>query len=226
MKKVLLIEDRFKRQERFQEDLDIQLEIYDDILDNMIFDKYEELYQLLKNQEFDFTPYSIVIVHKSAFSDDNSVITAYLERMCKELSIVIVYFSGGIDANYYQRENDFKLFEVNSKTLYSANLTLFLNTFRDGTLEPGILVYGRQWDLNVLCNISQKLNIYIEKLEDNNRREKSFYKNNPDIKKILYEIKNATFYKPQLMNEKISKEEMKKLLFSIQTYMEKRLCYE
>ncbi len=226
MKKILLVEDRFKRQEMFREALGIELESYIDILDNVIFDKYEEYYQFLKKQEFDFAPYSIIIVHKSAFSDDNSTITAYIEKMCKELSIVLVYFSGGIDANYYQREKDFKLFEVNSKTLYSANLTLFLDTFRDGILEPGMLLYGKQWDLNVLCNISQKLNINIESLQDSNLKEKFFYADNPNIKKILYEIQNVAFYKPKPINDKVSKEEMKKLLQSIRSYIEVRLSYE
>jgi len=226
MKKILLIEDRFKRQEMFRAAIGIQLDTYSDILDNMIYDKYEEQYQMLKNQEFDFIRYSIVIVHKSAFGDDNSAITAYIERMCKEHAIVLIYFSGGIDANYYQRENDFKLFEVNSKTLYSSNLILFLQTFRKGTLEPGMLLYGEKWDLNVLCNISNKLNIYIEKLEDNNVKEKFFYKRNPNIKKILYEIENTVFYKPKLIDDKINSAEMKKLLLSIHIYIEKRLSYE
>jgi len=226
MKKILLIEDRFKRQEMFREALGIELEKYSDILDNMIFDEYKTLYQLLKKQEFDFTPYSIVIVHKSAFSNDNTTITAYIERMCKKLSIVLIYFSGGIDANYYQREKDFKLFEVNSKTLYSSHLTLFLDTFRNGTLEPAMLLYGKQWDLNVLCNISQKLNIYIEKLQDDNQLEDFFYEDNPNIQQILYQFQNTKFYRPKSINDEISKEEMKKLLLSIQTYVEERLFYE
>jgi hypothetical protein len=226
MKKILLIEDRFKRQEMFREALGIELEKYNEILDNIIFDKYEEHYQLLKKQEFDFTRYSIIIVHKSAFGNDNSVITAYIERMCKEQSIILIYFSGGIDANYYQREADFKLFEVNSKTLYSSNLTLFLDTFKDGILKPAMLLYGRHWDINVLCNISQKLNIYIEKLQDNNQLEDFFYEDNPNIKQILYQLKNNIFYKPKSVNGEISKEEMKKLLLSIQIYIEERLSYE
>jgi len=226
MKKILLIEDRYKRQEMFQEDLEIDLKNYNDILDNVIYDKYDEVFELLKNGEFDFSVYGIVITHKSAFGDDNTKVLTYIENQCKKNSIPLVYFSGGIDANYYQKEDKFELFEINSKTLYSNNLLLFLEIYRKEGLKPGVLIYGLQWDINILCKMLQKLNIYIEQLIDESQLESFFYEDNPYIQKILYKMKDIKLHKPIPQNDEISKKEMKKLLKSMQQYIEKRVIYE
>lgn len=227
MKKVLLIEDRYERQEKFQEILDIHLKNYEDVLDNAIYERYDEVYELLKNQIFDFSSYDVVIVHKSAFDTDNSVITAYIERKCKEKSIILIYFSGGIDANYYKKEDDFELFEVNSKTLYSSNITLFLEAYRKDIIKPGMILYGEHWKINILCNILSNLNIYIEKkLVKASIKEKGFYNNNSYLKDILFDMKDIELYKPKSINDEISKDEMKKLRDSIRHYIEKRLSYE
>ncbi|WP_457746329.1 hypothetical protein [Sulfurimonas sp.] len=227
MKRVLLIEDRYQRQEKFQEILGIDLENYEDVLDNAIYERYDEVYELLKNQIFDFSSYDVVVVHKSAFSDDNSKVTAYIERKCKEKSIILIYFSGGIDANFYQNEGDFELFEVNSKTLYSTNLTLFLEACRKDIVKPGMILYGEHWNINVLCNILSELNVYIEKiLVKESIKEKGFYNRNSHLKDILFEMKDIELYKPKSINDEINKDEMKKLRDSIRCYIEKRLSHE
>jgi hypothetical protein len=227
MKKVLLIEDRFKRQEKFKEKLGINLEDYSDVLDNAIYERYEEVYDLLKNNKLNFSSYDIILVHKSAFGDKNSTITAYIEQKCKELSIVLIYFSGGIDANYYKKEDNFKLFEVNSTTLYSVNITLFLEACRKDTLKPALILYGKHWKINVLCNSLQKLNKYIEKeLQNESIKEKGFYKRNQYINEILFAMEDIELYRPKSINEEISKEEMQKLLDSIRYNIEKKLNYE
>lgn len=227
MKKVLLIEDRFKRQEKFKEKLGINLEKYPDILDNAVYERYEEVYNLLKNHNLDFGPYNIVLVHKSAFGDENSTISAYIEQECKKMSIVLIYFSGGIDANYYKKEDNFELFEVNSTTLYSKNITLFLEAYGNDILEPGLILYGKHWKINVLCNQLHKLNIYIEKtLSKESIKEKGFYNQNPYISEILFEMKDIELYKPKPINEEINKDEMKKLRDSILDNIQKKINYE
>ena len=226
MKKVLLIEDRFKRQEKFKEKLKINLEKYNDVLDNAVYEGYEEVYSFLKNHNLDFSPYDIVLVHKSAFGDENSTISAYIEQECKKMSIMLIYFSGGIDANYYKKEDNFELFEVNSTTLYSENITLFLEVYRNGILAPGLILYGKHWKINVLCNQLNKLNIYIEQLKDNDELENFFYEDNSYLQDILFKMEDIEFYKPKPINEEISKDEMKKLRDSIRYNIEKKLNYE
>ena len=226
MKKILLIEDRFKRQEIFQEELEINLEEFNDILDNTTYERYEDVYEILKKEEFNFSPYSVAIVHKSAFGDENSTITAYIEQKCKELSIILIYFSGGIDANFYQKDGTFELFEVNSKTLYSANIALFLKAYRKNILKPGMLLYGEHWKINLLCNKLNKLNYYIEHLQDNAILEDFFYEDNSYLRNILFKMDDIKFYTPKPINEEISKDEMKKLRDNIQHCIEKELTYE
>ena len=147
MKKILIIEDRTKRQHEFITETKINLNdaIYENILDNKTDDKYLDIFANLKNDTFDFDDYSVIISHKSAFENENSVILSKLETYCKNNNKILVLFSGGIDTNYYLKDDEYEHIELNSKTLYSENIKLFLEDFKDGNLNPLILCYGNRW---------------------------------------------------------------------------------
>ena len=128
MKKILLIEDRKERQQLFINETDIDLNKYKDILDNAIDEKYDEIFYKLKANTFDFENYSTIISHKSAFDKDNSAMIEKLKDYCKTRKKTLVFFSGGIDENYYNR-SEYELILINSKTFYSQNIKLFLEVW-------------------------------------------------------------------------------------------------
>ena len=161
MKKVLLIEDRYKRQQLFRKQTGIKLEKYSDILDNCIEDKYNAFLNEILLSEFDLTSYDIIITHKSAFGEDNDVILKTLTEHCKKYTKPLVLFSGGIVGNYYNREV-YEVLELNSKTFYSQNLTLFLDAIKEENENLLMLPYGRQWQLNIILNVIESLNLYID----------------------------------------------------------------
>ncbi len=131
MKKILLIEDRVTRQEFFLEEMEINLEDYSNILDNMIDDDYEELKEQILHDSFNFEKYDFIISHKSAFENDNALIISKLQNYAKESEKTLIFFSGGISVNYYNN-SEFEFLELNSKTFYSNNLKLFLDSVRLG----------------------------------------------------------------------------------------------
>ena len=83
---ILLIEDRYKRQQKFIQDTSIDIEQFSDILDNYTNDREIEFFELLKNGNFDFSKYDYIIAHKSAFESENSEFKSLLENSCKEYS--------------------------------------------------------------------------------------------------------------------------------------------
>ena len=99
MKKILLIEDRAKRQQLFMDETGINLSDYDDILDNQIDEDY---YKQILDDKAELTKYDIIISHKSV--GDNSKVIDKLREHCKNTAKPLVLFSGGISANYFNDE--------------------------------------------------------------------------------------------------------------------------
>ena len=162
---ILLIEDRAKRQKLFMEDTNVNLEIYSDILENCIDEKYDKFLQGVLHDDFDFTPYDVIITHKSAYDKDNIKILDILKNHCKTHKKSLVLFSGGVDKNYYDNSN-YELIITNSKVFYSKNLQLFLESYRQNDHKLLMLIYGERYKLNIALNIFESLSLYIEKNKD------------------------------------------------------------
>jgi hypothetical protein len=147
MKKILLIEDRAKRQERFMDDTGIDLSKYSDILDNETDKNY---YELILNEGINLSQYDIIISHKSI--GGNSKVIDKLKEHCKKTNTPLILFSGGISANYYNDDDNFIEMEINSKTFYSQNLEIFLKAVKSENENILMLAYGKRWELNILLN--------------------------------------------------------------------------
>ncbi len=165
MKKILLIEDRTRRQQLFTIQTGIKLENFSDILDNCIEDKYNEFLNEMLQGIYDLNTYDIIISHKSAFGDNNGSVLKKLEEHCKEYDKSLVLFSGGIVGNYYNSE-EYEVLELNSKTFYSKNLALFLEAVKKQNENLLMLCYGTQWKANIMLNILENLNLYIDTEDD------------------------------------------------------------
>lgn len=159
--KILLIDDRTPRQQKFVNEIQLDLNDYKEILENCIDEKYDDLYKKLKSDEYDLNIYDVIITHENAFGKDNSIILSKLERYCKNKSKSLVIFSGGIDTSNYQQYDKYEILKINSKILYSENLKLFLEECKTNKQELLILNYGNQWKLNILLNILEKINYFI-----------------------------------------------------------------
>jgi len=225
MKKILLIEDRKERQQRFIHQTNINLNNYIDILENIIDKGYDDIYDEFKNGKFNFHDYIMVIVHKSAFNGDTQKIIYSIENECKSRAIPLVFFSGGITANYYEEEKNFKKLELNSKDFYSQNLQMFLEKYRKNReIELLILSYGKKWKLDIVLNCIEKINIFIET-----------HKNEEDIlydEFITYtdfhllESLKIKYSKPNIENGWIYLSELKKIALDIKLYIKESIIYE
>ena len=226
MIKVLLIEDRKKRQEEFinQTGINLNDSIYSSILDNMVDDKYLDIFKQLKSDILDFDDYSVIISHKSAFENENSEILSKLEIYCQNNNKVLVLFSGGIDTNYYFKNEEHEHIELNSKTLYSENIKLFLEDCRDDNLNPLMLCYGDKWKLNILLNILEKLTYFISNMKKDSALHNVFLRDNPDIDKL--DSLKLNIYSPIIESRKITQEEITKLKDSILDYIKMSTKYE
>ncbi|WP_151899694.1 hypothetical protein [Sulfurimonas hydrogeniphila] len=162
---ILLIEDRAKRQALFMQDTHIDLGLYSDILDNFIEKKYDTFVKDMLNDNFDFSPYDIIITHKSAYEDDNTLILDKLKTHCETNKKALVFFSGGVDENYYHNAN-YEFIITNSKVFYSRNLELFLQSYRENNHNLLMLIYGQRYKLNIALNIFESLSLFVERNRD------------------------------------------------------------
>ena len=216
MKKILLIDDRTPRQNNFTKDTGIDLTKYNDIIDNFTADSYVQLLERFRKNDFDvLNDYETIITHRSAYSEINSQVLDKLKDICKKQNKNLVFFSGGISSVFYQKE-PFEFLLVNSKVLYSENLKLF---FEDN--EPNILMigYGKKWKLNILLNILEKINKFIE-LNDKKEiaYDKFITKTNVGLVKNLIDMKEPPTKNGFITNEnlkKFSKDIVKKIKLQV-----------
>jgi len=163
--KVLLIEDRQKRQEQFLNNSNVFLSKYS-ILDNKTGTRYQEFKKNILEDKTILKEYDIIISHRSAFDKDNAKIMDIMEEHCTNHSKKMVLFSGGIYSSYYQT-NPFEKLSLNSKKLYSQNLELFLDNIENkNEVNLHILAYGEDWEINLLLGVLEKINLLLQKDDD------------------------------------------------------------
>lgn len=219
MKKIILIEDRHKRQELFTSESDFDFEEYAQILDNIIEDDFYRLANEILNDSFSLSKYDIIICHKSIQlkenNGSNSVIISRLKEYCKQHKKILIFFSGGISANFYDN-SEFELLEVNSKTFYSKNLSLFLNAVKIENEDIMMLCYGEKWKQNIVANVLEKINLYTQKEQET--IVFTNFKNFTELEK-LKKI-NFSFYQMQVNNDFVTLAEILKFRQNIEEYFE------
>ena len=160
MRKVLLIEDRAERQKDLLKSSDVNLKKHSDILDNMIEDKFENFIKDIKNNNFDLTSYDVIIAHQSIFIEDKRELLSIIKNSCKE-GKKLVLFSGDMEISSYSNV-EYEELVLSSKKLYSKNLELFLKEFEEGKINIRILTFGIYWKINIMLNVLEKINLFIE----------------------------------------------------------------
>ncbi len=218
--KILLIEDRAQRQKLFMKDLGIDLldPKYHNILDNAIEERYIEIYEQLKNDKLNFDDYSIIIAHKSAFDEDNEKIIMRLKKGSK----ILILFSGGIDTNYYIKNDKIEILELNSKIFYSNNLKKFLDNFSDTGKNILSLCYGDNWKLNIALNIVEEINYILN--ETNDIKIDCDELIDSLAKEILDEVDIELYSK--INNDNTNRDELIIAKDKILSYINERLLYE
>jgi len=222
MSKILLIEDHLERQNEFMSSLDFSLTSYSDILDNATLESYHTISKELKNDIFNFDKYDIIIVHKSAFENEVRTVISKLEHFCKETKKSLVLFGG--DASSYYNNNEYEHLQINSKFFYSENLKLFLDEYAEGYKNLLILSFGKKWKLNIVLNVVEKINFFLEKNSDEDIVYQEF-RNETDINQL--DNIDYSFYKVDVDEDNwVYREEIIKLKNSIDTYIEEYIDNE
>jgi len=143
MRKVLLIEDRPRRQLQFL--TETQFDSLNEIenLNTPNADECVKFIARINEQDANLKQYDLIIVHKSSL---NQTGLTFLNSIKKDL----ILFSGGLSQIVYQFE-DFPMLSVNSTDLYNSNFVEFLKKYIEGNVNSlSELVYGEKWKLNIL----------------------------------------------------------------------------
>jgi CheY-like chemotaxis protein len=213
MKKIALIEDRYPRQRKFLEQNNINLDKYCDVLGNFIEEKASNILENISNDSFDLNEFDIIVCHKSV--KNNTVILGNLKDYCKKSQKTLVLFSGGISVNYYDN-SEFELLELNSKTFYSHNLFLFLESIKTNNEDIMMLCYGEQWKQNIVANVLEKTNLFIFDIKNSFENVANF-QIDANLGKIDYK-----FYEPKekIFDEIVQFKESLEKYFTLQLLQE------
>lgn len=169
MKKILLIEDRIERLDKYIETTGFDIKTLD------VLEQRESL------DDVDLGEYSMIITHRSAYGDNDQNILDFLKKHCEETNTKLVFFSGGISSTFYSKSK-FEFLLLNSQAFYSDNLQLFLNDAVKNE-EPNLLLlgYGENWKINIILNTLEKINLFIS---DNEGKEIIKFNNFKTVTKI------------------------------------------
>lgn len=168
--KIMLIDDRTIRQTRFTEETRIDLNKFNDILDNYSAKKYDELLLEFRNNNYTrLNNYDVIITHRSAFDNINSTVLDELKKVCADEKKSLVFFSGGISSTTYLKA-PFEFLLINSKTFYSENIEQYISEPKN-ILQ---LAYGKKYNIAIMLNILEKINLFIG--SNQNNEEISFRK--------------------------------------------------
>ena len=211
--KIALIEDRYKRQAHFLEQNLIKLDDYKDVLENFIEEKASNILENISNDSFDLDKFDIIICHKSV--ENNTVILGNLKDYCKKQQKTLIFFSGGISVNYYDN-SEFEFLELNSKTFYSQNLLLFLESIKTNNEDIMMLCYGEQWKQNIVANALERTNLFIFDIKNGFENAINF-QIDANLSKIDYK-----FYEPKekIFDEIVQFKESLEKYFTLQLLQE------
>lgn len=155
MKNVILLEDKVDRDSLKQAHID--------------FDKFENLKAVLGKYDCNailssfvqLDTFEVIIVHASIECDEKQNVIQEIKKYCSEKNKTLVIFSGGGDIGSLKNNT----LEITAKSLY-ANLPTFMKHYPDSS-HILMLAYGENWCLNIVLNILEKLNNFIENNNEN-----------------------------------------------------------
>lgn len=210
MNKILLIEDRVERQEKFTQDTGINLKDYDDILDNKI-----------SLEKVGLKEYSTIIVHRSAFGEIDENILDFLKEHCQETGTKLVFFSGGISSTFYSKIK-YEFLLLNSKSFYSQNLKLFLDDMQSNDVEANLLLlgYGKNWEINIALNTLAKINLFLSSNISEEKVKLNFFKTQTKIDNIE---KIIEFTYPEALRGRVLLNDLKELANDITSDIQRKV---
>ena len=206
MRKILLIEDREHRQNYFLKQVNINLDDYKEILDNKIDDKYEEFIKDMQSDSFNLSVYDVIIAHQSIFINEYKKILGKLKNHCKDNHKALVLFSGGNGTSYIH--DNYEELGLSSEVFYSQNLKLFLDDFELNNINIRILTYGNRWKLNIMLNILEKINFFLDK---NNGEDIDYDEFLIDTEADMLNNLDIKFYTMIIKNDEVLESEVIKL---------------
>jgi len=155
MKKILFLEDRPGRQEQYLTSEGVKnLQSIEGVKRLLGKECREMIEQLNKNDDSPLNEFTLLLIHRSALSP---VGIDTVINHCKNNNKNLVFFSGGISQSLFSSEN-FPYLMLNSKDFYQRNMSTFLRNYVDEKSKHITeLIYGTNWDINLMLTYRQLL---------------------------------------------------------------------
>ncbi len=199
MKTIILLENKVSRKDKY----------------NIGFSKHKNLESIFGDEKCNevlsdflkdntlFDQYDTIFIHSSIFhEDERPVLFRTLKEYCIKNKKTLVKFSGGGDIGSLNNNT----LELTAKSFYE-NVEIFLYEYEKNTADLLMLGYGKSWDLNILLNILEKINILIEDNNGEFKEDFDEFEDEFDLPK-LKKIFGINIYERILENVKIDEDEI------------------
>ncbi len=183
---ILLLENKEVRQKNIAIDFD------DQIIHNILGDdKCNEILSSFLDDESVLESYDTIIIHESIYlENERDNLLKKLETFCSQSEKKLIKFSGH-NTQAHLKNN---LLEISAKSLY-ANLMIFLEEYINDDANILMLAYGKNWQLNLLLNVLEKLNLFIENSIEGDSFDFDEFEDDFDLLKIKRVLGNKEYEK-------------------------------
>lgn len=198
MKKIIFFENKIDRKNKYNIDFE-KYQNLDTIFGNEECNK--ELDRLLQDNSV-IDQYDTILIHATIYYENKRPeLFRTLKKYCKN-RINLVIFSGGGDIGALNNN----VLEVTANSFYE-NIEIFLEKHQNGSSNLLMLAYGEHWDLNLLLNTLERINILIEDNDDEYTEDYDDFEDDFNFLKIK-KILNIEKYKTIFTNVDIDNDEI------------------
>ena len=222
MKKIALIEDRYLRQQLAQEEHDISLNNYADVVENIVEERYKSFVAQLKENEIDWGQYGAVAVHESAFGEDNTQMINRIKQACRTHALPLILFSGGTSVSHYDADPTPQI-TLNSREFYGHKLMAFFEHYKEHQkAELLILGYGKQWEIEIILGVKENIDRFLAHNTDDDVLFDEFT-NETDL--LLLDELSIAYPKPTIENGWVYGDALRSIATSINAIIKERVLY-
>ncbi len=150
-RKIILLDNKNERQEKIYK---VDFSKLDNVENISGEEDCNTLLTNFMNNDYDFNDYDFIIIHKNIYPEAKRELI--FSKLKKDNEDKLIYFTG---------ENNIKLDNtiptVTSTDMYK-NLQIFNDNFTGGKENILMLQYGQRWEIDILLNDLEQINLFIE----------------------------------------------------------------
>ncbi len=183
-RKIILLDNKNERQEKIYK---VDFSKLDNVENISGDEDCNTLLANFVNNDYDFNDYDFIIIHKNIYYKDiysEAKRESMFSKLKQDNEGKLIYFTG---ENNTKLDNNIPT--VTSTNMYK-NLQIFNDNFTEGKEDILMLQYGQRWEIDILLNVLEQINLFIENGDDYREKVKLSELEKLPLNKIIIDVKD------------------------------------